>query len=187
MVGKMFRGLTSERNAIHKHDTIVIKLQKNKCCTRLFELYWTDTFQRVVKHCSDSYESRKNKIIHINIHWWIRNIHSNHRISEFKCDLNSNRFSSKTCIAFRILVILYTYGLYVDFIPYCGSLWYKTISKQTMCSPKLLCLPPVTHTLRDLDMRFTWVLLTCIKRQLVLKTIFFESGGFTQVLLYILI
>ena len=67
MVSKMFRGLTSERNAIHKHDTIVIKLQKNKCCTRLFELYWTDTFQRGVKHCSGSYESRKNKIIHMNI------------------------------------------------------------------------------------------------------------------------
>ena len=33
MVSKMFRGLTSEWNAIHKHDTIVIKLQKNKCCT----------------------------------------------------------------------------------------------------------------------------------------------------------
>ena len=37
-------------------------------------------------------------------------------------------------------------------------LWYKTISKQTMCSPKLLCLPPIANTLRDLDMRFTWVL-----------------------------
>ena len=45
MVSKMFRGLTSEWNAIHKHDTIVIKLQINKCCARLFELYWTDTFQ----------------------------------------------------------------------------------------------------------------------------------------------
>ena len=67
MVSKMFRGLTSEWNAIHKHDTIVIKLQINKCCTRLFELSWTDTFQREVKHCSGSYESRKNKIIHINI------------------------------------------------------------------------------------------------------------------------
>ena len=67
MVSKMFRGLTSEWNAIHKHDTIVIKLQINKCCTRLFELYWTDTFQREVKHCSGSYESRKNKIIHIKI------------------------------------------------------------------------------------------------------------------------
>ena len=28
-----------------------------------------------------------------------------------------------------------------------------------MCSPKLLCLPPITNTLRDLDMRFTWVLV----------------------------
>ena len=28
MVSKMFRGLTSEWNAIHKHDIIVIKLQK---------------------------------------------------------------------------------------------------------------------------------------------------------------
>ena len=44
-----------------------MKLQINKCCTRLFELYWTDTFQREVKHCSGSYESRKNKIIHIDI------------------------------------------------------------------------------------------------------------------------
>ena len=26
-----------------------------------------------------------------------------------------------------------------------------------MCSPKLLCLPPIANTLRDLDMRFTWV------------------------------
>ena len=117
MVSKMFRGLTSEWNAIHKHDTIVIKMRINKCCTGLFELYWTDTFQREVKHCNGSYESRKNKIIHININWWIRNIRSNHRISEFKCDLNSNRFSSKPCIAFRILVILYTIGLYVYFIP----------------------------------------------------------------------
>ena len=31
MVSKMFRGHTSEWNAIHKHDTIVIKLQINKC------------------------------------------------------------------------------------------------------------------------------------------------------------
>ena len=65
MVSKMFRGLTSEWNAIHKHDTIVIKLQINKCCTRLFELYWTDTFQREVKHCSGNYELRKNKIMQI--------------------------------------------------------------------------------------------------------------------------
>ena len=28
-----------------------------------------------------------------------------------------------------------------------------------MCSPKLLCLPPVANTLRDLDMRFTWVVV----------------------------
>ena len=56
---------TSEQNATHKHDTIIIKL--HKCCTRLFELFWTDTFQREVKHCSGSYESRKNKIIHIDI------------------------------------------------------------------------------------------------------------------------
>ena len=103
MVSKMFRGLTSERNAIHKHDTIVIKLQINKCCARLFELYWTDTFQREVKHCSGTYESRKNKIIHININWWIQNIRSNHRISEFKCDLNSNRFSSKHALLSEFL------------------------------------------------------------------------------------
>ena len=61
IVSKMFRGLTFEWNAIHKHDTIIIKLQINKCCTRLFELYWTDALQREVKHCSGSYESRKNK------------------------------------------------------------------------------------------------------------------------------
>ena len=114
MVSKMFRGLTSEWNAIHKHDTIVIKLLINKCCTRLFELYWTNSFQREVKHCSGSYESRKNKINHLNINWWIQNIRSNHRTSEFKCDLYSKRFSSKTCTAFRILVTLYTIGLYVD-------------------------------------------------------------------------
>ena len=26
-----------------------------------------------------------------------------------------------------------------------------------MSNPKILCLPPVANTLRDLDMRFTWV------------------------------
>ena len=57
--------LPLKRNATHKHDTIVIKLQINKCCTRLFELYWTDIFQREVKHCSGSFESRKIKKIHI--------------------------------------------------------------------------------------------------------------------------
>ena len=67
MVSKMFRGLTSEWNAIHKHDTIVKNLQINKCCTRLFELYWTGTFQREVKYCSGGCESSKNKIIHTNI------------------------------------------------------------------------------------------------------------------------
>ena len=45
----MFRGFTSEWNAIHKHHTIVIKLQINNSCTRLFELYWTDAFKKEVK------------------------------------------------------------------------------------------------------------------------------------------
>ena len=26
-----------------------------------------------------------------------------------------------------------------------------------MCNPKLLCLPPIVNTLRDLEMRFTWM------------------------------
>ena len=163
MVSKMFRGLTSEWNAIHKHDTIVIKLQKISVVHVCLNYIGLIHSKERLNIAAVVMNQEKNKIIHININWWIQNIRSNHRISEFKCDLNSNRFSSKTCIAFRILVILYTYGLYVDFIPLCGSLWYKTISKQTMCSPKLLCLPPVANTLRDLDMRFTWVLkLTCL-------------------------
>ena len=41
---------TSERKATNKHDTTVIKLQINKCFTRFFELYLTDTFQREVIH-----------------------------------------------------------------------------------------------------------------------------------------
>ena len=28
---------------------------------------------------------------------------------------------------------------------------------QTMSNLKILCLPPIANTLRDLDMRFTWV------------------------------
>ena len=28
-----------------------------------------------------------------------------------------------------------------------------------MSNPQILCLPPIANTLRDLDMRFTWVLL----------------------------
>ena len=31
-----------------------------------------------------------------------------------------------------------------------------------MFSPKLLCLPPIANTLRDLDMRFTWVTDLCV-------------------------
>ena len=31
-----------------------------------------------------------------------------------------------------------------------------------MSNPKILCLPPVADTLRDLDMRFTWVLYILI-------------------------
>ena len=79
-------------------------------------------------------------------------------ISEFKCDLNSNRFSSKTCNVFRVIIILYTIDLYVEFIPQSESKYNKIVSMQTMSNPKILCLPPIANTLRDLDMRFTWVL-----------------------------
>ena len=34
--------------------------------------------------------------------------------------------------------------------------WF--ITQQTMCNPKLLCLPPIANTFRDLDIRFTWVI-----------------------------
>ena len=34
-----------------------------------------------------------------------------------------------------------------------------------MCSQKILCLPPVANTLRDLDMRFTWVRYGTVMRQ----------------------
>ena len=54
-----FHELVTTASATHKHDTTVRKLQINKCCKRLFELYLTDTFQREVTHCSGSYESIK--------------------------------------------------------------------------------------------------------------------------------
>ena len=38
----------------------------------------------------------------------------------------------KTCIAFRVLIALYTIDLYVVFIPQSDSLWNKTVSKQTI-------------------------------------------------------
>ena len=149
---------TSERKATHKHDTTVIKLQINKCFTSIFELYLTDTFQREVIHSSGGCEPSKNKIIDMNINWWIRNIRPNYCISEFKCDLNCNRFNSKICIVFRVIIILYTIDLYAVLIPQSESKWNKIVSIQTMSNPKILCLPPVANTLRDLDMRFTWVM-----------------------------
>ena len=148
---------TSERKATYKHDTTVIKLQINKCFTCIFEFYLTDLFQREVIHSRGGCESCKNKIIDRNINWWIRNIRPNYCISEFKSDLNSNRVSSKLCNDFRVIIILYTIDLYVVFIPQNASKWNKIVSIQTMSNPKILCLPPVANTLRDLDMRFTWV------------------------------
>ena len=126
-------------------------------------MYLTDLFQRVVIHSSGGCESCKNKIIGMNINWWIRNIRPNYCISEFKCDLNSNRVSSKTCNDFRVIIILYTIDLYVVLIPQNESKWNKIVSIQTMSNPKILCLPPVANTLRDLDMRFTWVILLCVR------------------------
>ena len=123
----------------------------------MFELYLTDSFQREVIHSSGGCESSKNKIIHMNINWWIRNIRPNYCISEFKCDLNSNRLSSKTCNGFRVIINLYTIDLYVVLIPQNESKWNKIVSIQTMSNQKILCLPPVANTLRDLHMRFTWV------------------------------
>ena len=93
----------------------------------------------------------------MNINWWIRNIRQNYCISEFKCNLNSNRLSSQTCNVFRVIIILYTIDLYVVLIPQNDSKWNKIVSIQTMSNPKNLCLPPIANTLRDLDMRFTWV------------------------------
>ena len=78
-------------------------------------------------------------------------------ISEFKCDLNSNRFSSNTYIDFRVLIILYTIDIYVVLILQSEFKYNKIVSMQTMSNPKILCLPPIANTLRDLDMRFTWV------------------------------
>ena len=121
-------------------------------------LYLTDSFQREVIHSSGGCESSKNKIIHMNINWWIRNIRPNYCISEFKCDLNSNRLSSKTCNGFRVIIILYTIDLYVVLIPQNESKWNKIVSIQTMSNQKILCLPPVANTIRDLHMRFTWVI-----------------------------
>ena len=93
----------------------------------------------------------------MNINWWIRNIRPNYCISEFKCDLNSNILSSKTCNVFRVIIILYTIDLYVVLIPQHESKWNKIVSIQTMSNPKILCLPLIANTLRDLDMQFTWV------------------------------
>ena len=134
-----------------------MKLQINKCFTCIFELYLNESFQREVIHSSGGYESSKNKIIDMNINWWIRNIRPNYCISEFKCNLNSNRLSSKTCNVFRVIIILYTIDLYVVLIPQNDSKWNKIVSIQTMSNPKNLCLPPIANILRDLDMRFTWV------------------------------
>ena len=120
-------------------------------------MYLTDSFQREVIHSSGGCEPSKNKIKDMNINWWIRNIGPNYCISEFKCDLNSNRFSSKRCIVFRVIIILYTIDLYVVLIPQRESKWNKIVSIQTMSNLKILCLPPIANTLRDLDMRFTWV------------------------------
>ena len=134
-----------------------MKLQINKCFTCIFELYLTDSFQREVIHSSGGCESSKNKIIDMNINWWIRNIRPNYCISEFKCNLNSNRLSFETCNVFRVIIILYTIDLYVVLIPQNDSKWNKIVSIQTMFNPKILCLPPIANTLRALYMRFTWV------------------------------
>ena len=48
----------------------------------------------------------------MNSKYWFR---SPHFRSQMRFKLK--KFSLKTCTAFRILVILYTIGLYVDFIP----------------------------------------------------------------------
>ena len=93
----------------------------------------------------------------MNINWWIRNIRPNYCISEFKCNLNSSRLSFETCNVFRVIIILYTIDLYVVLIPQNDSKWNKIVSIQTMSNPKILCLPPIANTLRDLYMRFTWV------------------------------
>ena len=142
-------------------------------------MYLTDSFQREVIHSSGGCESSKNKIKDMNINWWIRNIGPNYCISEFKCDLNSNRFSSKRCLVFRVIIILYTNDLYVVFIPQSESKWNKIVSIQTMSNLKILCLPPIAITLRDLDMRFTWVYhvaASVVSNNLICNmTIFWES------------
>ena len=120
-------------------------------------MHLTDLFQREVIHSSGGCESSKNKIKDMNINWWIRNIGPNYCISEFKCDLYSNRFTSKRCFVFRVIIILYTIDLYVVLIPQSESKWNKIVSIHTMSNLKILCLPPIANTLRDLDMRFTWV------------------------------
>ena len=67
------------------------------------------------------------------------------------------------CYVFSVIVILYTIDLYGVLIPQNESKCYKIVSIQTMSTPKILCLPPVANTLRDLDMRFTWVLTRAAK------------------------
>ena len=120
-------------------------------------MYLTDSFQREVIHSSGGCESSKNKIKYMNFNWWIRSIGPNYCISEFKCNLNSNRFTSKRCIVFRVIIILYTIDLYVVLIPQSKSKWNKIVLIHTMSNLKIHCLPPIANTLRDLDMRFTWV------------------------------
>ena len=66
--------------------------------------------------------------------------------------------SSETCNVFRVIIILYTIDPYVVRIPQNECKWNKIVLIQTMSNPKILCLPPVANTLRDLDMRFTWVM-----------------------------
>ena len=147
-----------------------MKLQINKCFTCIFELYLTDSFQREVIHSSGGCESSKNKIIDMNINWWIRNIRPNYCISEFKCNLNSNRLSFETWNVFRDIIILYTIDLYVVLIPQNDSKWIKIVSIQTMSNPKTLCLPPIANALRDLYMRFTWVIILAKKKKMPFLT-----------------
>ena len=39
-----------------------------------------------------------------------------------------------------------------------------------MSNLKILCLPPIANTLRDLDMRFTWVSMKKVNKQCLLDT-----------------
>ena len=52
---------------------------------------------------------------------------------------------------------MYTIDIYVVLILQSESKYNKIVPMQTMSNPKILCLPPVANTLRDLDMRFTWM------------------------------